>query len=205
VEDVHGLPAGALRCELQVELPEAVLAADGTATAVALVAAAEGRCDGLHYGTYDYSAALGIDPAEQRADHPAAEHAKAVLQVAAARTGVRLVDGSSNVLPIGDAAAVLAAWRTQARVVRRALTWGIAQGWDLHPAQLPCRYLVTFGHLRAGVPAARDRLAAYRARAASGVLEEPATERALLAFLTRALACGAIDPDEAPETARPQG
>jgi hypothetical protein len=111
------------------------------------------------------------------------------------------VDGSSNVLPVGDAAAVLAAWRVQARVVRRALTWGIAQGWDLHPAQLPCRYLVTLGHLRAGVPTARERLAAYRARAASGVLEEPATERALLAFLARALACGAIDRDDVPEAA----
>jgi citrate lyase beta subunit len=199
LEETHRLPAGALRCELQIELPAAVLGADGTATVVGLIAAADGRCDGLHYGTYDYSAALGIDPAEQRADHPAAEHAKAVLQVAAAGRGVRVVDGSSNVLPVGDAEAVLAAWRIQARVVRRALGWGIAQGWDLHPAQLPCRYLVTLGHLRAGAPVARARLAGVRARPDSGVLEEPATERALRGFLDRALACGALDRDELPE------
>jgi citrate lyase beta subunit len=199
LEETYGLRAGALRCELQVELPEAVLGADGTATVVALIAAADGRCDGLHYGTYDYSAALGIDPDEQRADHPAAEHAKAVLQVAAAGRGVRVVDGSSNVLPVGDVESVLAAWRIQARVVRRALRWGIAQGWDLHPAQLPCRYLVTLGHLRSGAPAARARLAACRSRAGSGFLDEPATERALLTFLERALACGALDRDEVPE------
>ena len=196
LENVHGLAAGALRCELQVELPEAVLGADGAAVAGRLIDVAAGRCDGLHYGTYDYSAALGIDPAEQRADHPAAEFAKAVLGVGAAPRGVRIVDGSSNVLPVGDVENVLAAWRIQARVVRRALVWGIAQGWDLHPAQLPCRYLVTLGHLRAGVPAAHARLDAYRARAASGVLDEPATERALLAFLDRALTCGAIDAEE---------
>lgn len=193
LEQAHALPAGALRIELQVELPAAVLARNGTATASALLDAAHGRCLGLHFGTYDYSAALGVDPAEQRADHPAAEHAKAVLQVASAGRGVRVVDGSSNVLPVGDPDAVLAAWRIQARVVRRALVWGIAQGWDLHPAQLPCRYLVTLGHLRAGAPAAQARLEAYQARAASGILDEPATETALRAFLARATHLGAID------------
>jgi citrate lyase beta subunit len=192
----HGLPAGALRLEVQIELPAAVLAADGTAPAVAFLDAAGGRCDGLHFGTYDYSAALGIDPAEQRADHPAAEHAKAVLQLAAAGRGARVVDGSSNVLPLGGA--VLDAWRIQARIVRRALVHGVSQGWDLHPAQLPCRYLVTLGHFRSGVPAARARLSAYRSRADAGFLDEPATEAALRGFLDRARLLGAIDPDEAP-------
>ena len=64
LESVHGLAGGAVRCELQVELPEAVLGTDGAAMAGRLIDAAAGRCDGLHYGTYDYSAALGIDPAE---------------------------------------------------------------------------------------------------------------------------------------------
>jgi citrate lyase beta subunit len=194
LESRHGLPAATLRLEVQIELPAAVLAADGTAPAVAFLDAAGGRCDGLHFGTYDYSAALGIDPAEQRADHPAAEHAKAVLQLAAAGRGVRVVDGSSNVLPVGDA--VLDAWRIQARIVRRALVLGISQGWDLHPGQLPCRYLVTLGHLRSGAPAAGARLTAYRSRAAGGFLDEPATEAALQGFLDRAVALGAVDPDE---------
>ena len=194
LESRHGLPAATLRVEVQIELPAAVLAADGTAPAVAFLDAAGGRCDGLHFGTYDYSAALGIDPAEQRADHPAAEHAKAVLQLAAAGRGVRVVDGSSNVLPVGDA--VLDAWRIQARIVRRALVLGINQGWDLHPGQLPCRYLVSLGHLRSGAPAAGARLTAYRSRAAGGFLDEPATEAALQGFLDRAVALGAVDPDE---------
>jgi citrate lyase beta subunit len=196
LEARHDLPAGTLRLEVQIELPAAVLAADGTAPCGGFIDAAGGRCDGLHFGTYDYTAALGIDPAEQRADHPAAEHAKAVLQLAAAERGVRVVDGSSNVLPVGDT--VLEGWRIQARIVRRALVLGITQGWDLHPAQLPCRYLVTLGHLRAGVPTACARLSAYRSRAAGGFLDEPATEAALRGFLDRALVLGAMDPGEAP-------
>ena len=43
-----------------------------------------------------------IAAAYQAMDHPVADHAKAVMQVAAAGTGVRLSDGSTNVLPVGD-------------------------------------------------------------------------------------------------------
>src|SRR3712207_7838075 len=49
-----------------------------------------------HYGTYDYSAALGITAGSQSLEHPAADHAKAVMQVAAAGTGVHLSDGSDR-------------------------------------------------------------------------------------------------------------
>ena len=66
-----------------------------------MVHAAGGRCTGLHYGTYDYSASLGIAAAYQSMEHPAADHAKAVMQVAAAGTGVHALDGSTNVLPVG--------------------------------------------------------------------------------------------------------
>ena len=71
---------------------------------------APGRVSGLHYGTYDYSAACGVSAAYQSMEHPAADHAKAVMQVAAAGTGVRVADGSTNVLPVGDGPAVRAAW-----------------------------------------------------------------------------------------------
>jgi citrate lyase beta subunit len=193
LEHTHGLPEGRLRFEVQVETPPAVLAADGTATVARLISAADGRLVGLHYGTYDYSAACGIGAAYQSLEHPAADHAKAVMQVAAAGTGVRLSDGSSNVLPVGDSARVHAAWALHARLVRRSLERGFYQGWDLHPAQLPTRYAATYGFFRDGTPAARDRLRAYLERRESGVLDEPATARALAGFLLRGLDCGAVD------------
>ena len=157
------------------------------------------RCVGLHYGTYDYSAACGIAAGYQSMEHPVADHAKAVMQVAAAGTGVRLSDGSTNRLPVGDRAAVQAAWRLHARLVRRSLERGFYQGWDLHPAQLPSRYAAVFAFYREGLPAAAARLRAYLERTGSEFLDEPATARALADFLVRAVDCGATDSGEVAE------
>ncbi|BBH63711.1 aldolase [Actinoplanes sp. OR16] len=193
IEALYGLSAGALTFEIQVELPSAVLAADGSATVARLLTAAGGRCTGLHYGTYDYSAAAGVAAAYQSMEHPAADYAKAVMQAAAAQTGVRLSDGSTNVLPVGSTADVHAAWELHHRLVRRSLERGYYQGWDLHPAQLPSRYAATYEFFRDGRDVAADRLNRYLHRQDSGIADEPATARALAGYLLRGLDCGALD------------
>ncbi|MEV4512112.1 hypothetical protein AB0K00_24475 [Dactylosporangium sp. NPDC049525] len=192
LEHAHGLEEGRLRFELQVETPQAVLGADGRSPLPQMILAAHGRLTGLHYGTYDYSTALGVAPAHQALDHPVADHAKSVMQVAAAGTGVHVADGSTNVLPVGDTAAVHAAWQLHARLVRRGLERGIYQGWDLHPAQLPTRYAATFSFYLDGLPEARRRLDNYLSRRDSGILDEPATARAIARFLLRGVHCGAL-------------
>jgi citrate lyase beta subunit len=181
---------GPLRFELQVETPRAV------ARMTEIVAAAGPRCAGLHYGTYDYSASLGIAAAHQSLDHPAADHAKAVMQVAAAPFGIPVVDGSSNVLPLGGPADVHAAWQLHRRLVHRSMVRGFYQGWDLHPAQLVSRYAAVFSFYREGLDAAGQRVRAYADRVAGGVLDEPATARALTGYLLRGLDCGALDEAE---------
>jgi citrate lyase beta subunit len=211
LEEAHGLEPGALVFEVQVETPQLILGPDGAATVARCVHAAhEGRLTGLHYGTYDYSAALGIAGQQQSLEHPVADHARAVMQVAAAGTGVRLCDGSSNVLPEGGRDQVIAAWTLHARLVRRSLERGFYQGWDMHPAQLASRYAATFGFFREGLPAAAARLRGYVERAATNgagragnekgraerILEEPATARALAGFLGRGLDCGAVTEPE---------
>jgi citrate lyase beta subunit len=223
LEESLGLTPGALVFEVQVETPQVILGPDGTAVIARCVHAAhEGRLTGLHYGTYDYSAALGIAAQQQSLEHPVADHARAVMQAAAAGTGVRLCDGSSNVLPEGGRDQVIEAWALHARLVRRSLDRGFYQGWDLHPAQLASRYAATFGFFREGLPAAAARLRGYvelrsaRARSGTGdatsgsgsgdgrsghnraerVLEEPATARALAGFLRRGLDCGAVTEPE---------
>ncbi|MEU8660987.1 DUF6986 family protein [Actinoplanes philippinensis] len=192
LERSYGLSAGVLTFEIQVELPSAVLAADGTATVARLITTAAGRCTGLHYGTYDYSAAAGVAAAYQSMEHPAADYAKAVMQAAAAQTGVRLSDGSTNVLPVGDTADVHAAWQLHRRLVRRSLERGYYQGWDLHPAQLATRYAATYEFFRDGRDAAVTRLRRYLDRQDSGIADEPATARALAGYLLRGLDCGAL-------------
>ena len=193
LEEAHGVETS---LELQIETPQAVLGPDGTATLARMVHAAGPRLIGLHYGTYDYSAALGIAAAHQSSDHPAADAAKQAMQVAVAGTGARAVDGSTNVLPVGSRDDVHAAWRLHAGLVRRALERGFYQGWDLHPAQLVTRYVATYAFFRAALPAAVARLAAYLDRVEGGVLDEPATARALAGVVLRGLDCGAVDESE---------
>jgi citrate lyase beta subunit len=201
IERAHGLPAGRLGFEIQVETPQSILGADGTVLVARMIHAAAGRCTSLHYGTYDYSASCGISAAYQSMEHPAADHAKAVMQVAAAGTGVHLSDGSTNVLPVGDTDAVRAAWRLHARLVRRSLERGYYQGWDLHPAQLPSRFAATYAFYRDGFPTAAARLHAYVHGGDSGYLDEPATATALAGFVLRGLECGALDEAEVGERA----
>jgi citrate lyase beta subunit len=198
LEQSHGLAPGQLVFEVQVEAPQLIVGADGTAIVARCVHAAEGRLSGLHYGTYDYSAALGIAAHLQSTEHPVADYARAVMQVATAGTGVRLSDGSSNVLPEGGRDEVLEAWQLHARLVRRSLERGFYQGWDLHPGHLASRYAATFCFFREGLPAAGARLRSYvdRAPGPGRVLEEPATARALAGFLCRGLDCGAFSEAE---------
>ena len=115
----------------------------------------------LHYGTYDYSASLGVSAEYQSMAHPAADYAKEVMQAAVAGTGVHLSDGSTNILPVGDPDAVLAAWRLHHQLVRRSLERAYYQGWDLHPAQLPTRFVANFAFYREGFARAAGRLTAY--------------------------------------------
>ncbi|WP_235022783.1 DUF6986 family protein [Amycolatopsis alkalitolerans] len=196
LEKAYGLAERALRFEVQIETSQSIVDADGMVAVARIIQAAQGRCSGLHYGTYDYSAGLGIAAAYQRMDHPAADFAKELMQVSAAGTGVRLSDGSTNRLPVGDA--VLEGWREHLRLVRRSLERGFYQGWDLHPHQLPTRFAATYAFFREGLPSAAARLRDYANEADSGVLDEPATAQALAAFLCRGLDCGALDEAEMP-------
>ncbi|WP_376773690.1 DUF6986 family protein [Lipingzhangella halophila] len=197
-----GLAAGRLGFELQIETPQSILAPDGTAAVARMIHAGAGRDGGpgrvtaLHYGTYDYSAACGVTAAFQSMAHPAADHAKAVMQVAAAGTGVWLSDGATNVLPVGSAEQVHAAWKLHAGLVRRSLEHAYYQGWDMHPHQLPTRYLATFGFFREAFAPAAERLKAYIDASGGGVLDEPATAQALASALVRGLRCGALDEGE---------
>jgi citrate lyase beta subunit len=194
LEEVHSLPAGRLRFEVQVETPQLILGPDGTSPVAQLPHAVPGRISALHYGTYDYSASLQISAEYQSMEHPAADHAKEVMQLAVAGTGIRLSDGSSNVLPVGDG--VQDAWRLHGRLVRRSLERGYYQGWDLHPAQLPSRFAATYAFYRQGLPAAAARLRNYVERTDGGVMDEPATARALAAFVLRGIQCGAAGAEE---------
>ncbi|MEO8505112.1 MAG: phosphoenolpyruvate kinase [Acidobacteriota bacterium] len=217
IEDAQGLRRGKIAVEVMIETTQSVIDSTGRCAVRGLVEAARGRCRGAHFGTYDYTAACDITAAHQHMAHPACDFAKHVMQVTLAGTGVWISDGATNVLPVvvsegplrvadreGQRASIHAAWRLHSEHVRRSLVQGFYQGWDLHPAQLVTRYATLYDFFLAGLDAASERLRNFVGKAAQATLvgevfDDAATGQGLLNYFLRALACGALSPDEAVE------
>ncbi|HEX2187428.1 MAG TPA: hypothetical protein VHG51_00960 [Longimicrobiaceae bacterium] len=207
-----GLPGGALRFELMVEVPQAVVASDGTVPLPRFLDAAGGRLAGAHLGVYDYTAGVGITAAHQGLRHPACDFARHVMQVAFAGTGVRLSDGSTATLPVPvheggppteaqrreNRQAVHRAWRMHFEDVRHSLAHGFYQGWDLHPAQLPTRFAAVFDFYLSGRDEAARRFRRVLGEAGGA---DPHVGQALLDYFRRGIACGALREDEVLEGA----
>jgi citrate lyase beta subunit len=202
LESALGLPVGILQFEVQIETTEAIVNHRGELGLRPIIEAAAGRLTGAHFGVFDYTAAIGLPPDEQRLDHPVCDFARHVVQVGLAGTGIRLSDGASNAVPRSDSAEdVSGTWATHAAHVRHSLRHGFYQGWDMHPAHLPSRYAVVYAFHLTDVEDVIARLRAWRehTQAQTGVLDEPATIKALTARLQRAVDCGALDPSEVPQ------
>lgn len=198
VDALDALGARDVAVEVMVESPLALR----PAALPALVAAARGRCAAVHFGAYDYLAACGV-AGDGSLDHPLCDHARHTMLVALAGTGVRLSDGATAVLPTAAARGeVHRAWRLHGANVARALAQGYAQGWDLHPAQLPARYGAVYDFFLRHAGAAGKRLRAFVERAAratrdGSVFDDAATAQGLVNFFLRAVDAGALTDDEA--------
>jgi len=218
LEQRCGFDAGSVRIELMIETTRAIIGDDGNCPLPDLVRAAGGRCAAAHFGAYDYTAACEITAASQRLHHEACVFARQMMHAALAGTGVRLVDGATNLLPVEphrshdptaltetqrreNEQAVHSAWRLGSDNIRRSLAGGFYQGWDLHPGQLPVRFAATYRFFLEGAAQASARLRQFIDRAAQatrlgGVFDDAATGQGLLNFFHRALDCGAIHQDQ---------
>jgi hypothetical protein len=200
-----------------VETPQIIIDGEGRCPLPAIILAGDGRITGAHFGTYDYTAGLGITAAQQKMQHPACDHAKHVMQVALAGTGVFLSDGSTAVLPAPSVRAegraltpeeqqqnrrgVHHAWRLHYDDVMHSLAGGFYQGWDLHPAQLVTRYAAVYRFFLEGLDAAGARLRNFVDKAAQATLlgdvfDDAATGQGLLNYFVRAINCGAVTEQE---------
>lgn len=214
-----GLTHGCIRIEPMIETPQSIIDRNGTCPLLAIVEAAQGRCNSVHFGVYDYTAAIGITAAYQAMRHPGCDFARAHMIVSLAGTGVHISDGATNILPVaphrGDNltrdqilrndAAVHGAWRMAFQDNLHSLQNGIYQGWDLHPAQFVPRYAAVYSFFLEGLEAASARLRAFVEKAAlaslfGDVFDDAATGQGLLNFFLRGIACGAITEAEALET-----
>ena len=201
-EASHGLADGSLRMELMVETPYSIFDEHGGVALPSLIREGNGRVVAAHFGTYDYTASLGITAAHQHMRHLACDFARGIMQVSLAGTDVWLSDGATNVLPVGkDRAVIHHAWRQHYDDIRHSLTNAFYQGWDLHPAQLVTRYAAVYAFFLESLDAASERLRNFIGKAAQATLvgevfDDAATGQGLLNFFLRALNCGAVREDE---------
>ena len=205
LEKAHALAKGSLKFEVMIETPESVFSRDGRIALPEFIARGDGRITAAHFGTYDYTASMGITAAHQHMLHPVCDFAKHVMQVSLSGTNLWLSDGATNIMPVGkDRAVIHAAWKMHADQVRHSLVGGFYQGWDLHPAQLVTRYAAVFAFFLEGLGPASDRLKNFVQKAAQATLvgdvfDDAATGQGLLNYFLRAMNCGAITGTEAVE------
>ncbi len=209
LEERFGLPAGILKLEIMVETPRMF-----TEILPFVLDLSRGRCGALHFGPYDFTASLDITTSHQRLDHPVCDLSRSLLQLSFAGTGVFLVDGPTNLIPVGphrpekhkqltnrqrmsNRQAVHDAWRLSFRNISRALEQGYYQGWDLHPAQLPVRYAATYAFFLTEMEQMALRLKTLLG-AGSGtsfrqsVFDDAATGRGMINFFQKGFHCGAL-------------
>ncbi len=217
LESSLGLPPIAL--EVMIESAGGLWSDQSGALRIpALVRAGKGRVVGVHFGTYDYSASVGIPAPYQKADHPACELARQLLVSACAPLNIVVSDGATHEMPIGphrakdgvdlsaDAIAenrlvVEGALRLHAANINRALRHGMPIGWDLHPTQLIARYAAAYAFYRRPLPEMTRRMRAYCDREAKAALtgsmfDDAASAAGVRLFFERGYLCGALSADD---------
>jgi citrate lyase beta subunit len=191
--------------EIMIETPQSIFVLPK------LVGAAGGRCVAAHFGAYDYMASLGITAANQDLHHTACEFARSMMLVSLAESGVWLVDGATNLLPIPPkdgtpqekSAVVQRAWKLHYDNIRHSLYSGFYQSWDLHPAQIPARLVAVQSFFLEGLSDASIRMRNFMAQAAQAtrvgsVFDDAATGRGLLNYFQKTVHCGAVPESEIP-------
>ena len=218
LERALGWRDGTVGVELMVETPRALLTADGTVALPGLVNAAGGRCAAVHLGAWDLTAAMGVGAAHQTLLHPYCDAARALMVLSLAGTGVRVVDGATNVMPVevhrgaeltgaqraDNRRAVVAALAVMTQHWQHATAMGLHQGWDLHPGQVMWRHALVIGRAATSFPATARRLRAFVAQAAQAVragavFDDAATGQGMLGDVLRAVDCGAVSEAAAVE------
>lgn len=212
------MPQGTIHIEIMIETTQALMSAQGHCNLPKLLQAAQGRCRGAHFGTYDYTACFDVTAAHQRMDHPACDFALNMMKIAYAQTGCWLSTGATSIMPVPihraqsgekltdkqieeNQAAVHNAWRLAFGHITHSLVLGYYQGWDLHPGQLSMRYAAAYYFFLAGIDQASTRLSNFLDKAAQATLvgdvfDDAATGQGLLNFFLRAYNAGAIGEDE---------
>lgn len=214
-EKKRKLAKNSIGLELMIETPDAIVDKKGRVAVRDLVEAAKGRCTSVHFGAYDYTAALGIAASHQDIRHPACDLARRMMQISLAGTGVRLSDSVTTAMPVPihkgekptefekgeNRRAVHAAWLRHFQNVTASIADGFYQSWDLHPNQIVARYAAVYAFFLLEKDAAAQRLSRFLERATQASMtgntfDDAASAQGLVNFFKRGANCGAFDIDE---------
>lgn len=214
-EKENALEKGAIKVEIMIETPEAIVNERGEINLKNLVEAGNGRVNSAHFGAYDYTASFGISGNHQHLRHEACNFARQMMQISLAPLGIRLSDSVTTDMPIAihkgenlseklliqNRRAVHSAWRKHFNNVTLSLIDGFYQSWDLHPAQMVARYAAVYSFFLDAKDEQARRLKGFiekstQAMTTGNVFDDAASANGLLNFFLRTLNCGAADEKE---------
>ncbi len=218
-----GLASGAVALDLMIELNTTLLYRGELAALRRFIDAGAGRVVAVAFGTYDYTACLGITAHYQSHVHPVADLARGLLQIAVAGTAIRLSDGATTVMPVPPHKAaqgrpltrdqerenervVHAAWKLHWDNIHHSFRNGYLEGWDLNPAQLPVRWAAMNHFYLSQLDDATERLRVFVEEATHATLtkgaqfDDLATAEGCKNFFKQGLACGALTEAEVKAT-----
>lgn len=215
IEKQRKLMKDSIGIELMIETPDAIFDRRGRVAIPGLIKAARGRCTSVHFGAYDYTAALGISASFQDIRHPACGFARSVMQAACAGSRVRIVDSVTTQMPVPvhrdetlteahrdeNKRLMHAGWLKHFQNVSASMADGLYQSWDLHPNQLVARYAAVYAFFLSEADAQAARLKTFLGKATQASLtgntfDDAATAQGIVNFFRRGLDCGAFDAEE---------
>ena len=216
IEKDRKLKKDSIGIELMIETPGAIFDKRGRVAVPGLIKAARGRCRSVHFGAYDYTAALGISSSFQDIRHPACGFARSVIQAACAGSEVRVIDSVTTLMPAPlhreealsesqraeNRKSVHAGWLRHFQNVSASMADGFYQSWDLHPNQLVARYAAVYAFFLSEIDPQAARLKTFLNRATQASLtgntfDDAASARGIVNFFKRGIDCGAISQTEA--------
>jgi citrate lyase beta subunit len=208
------LPDNYIKTELMIELPGALYSPSGAFILPELIKASGPRITGIHFGIYDFTSSIQIPAPSQSYTHAACDSVRFLMQCAGNLYPVAVSDGATSFLPLEiykvpvnkhekamNRDNVAKAWKLHFDNVLHSVHYGIFQGWDLHPSQIPARIAALQYYFLTNKIRTFDRLKRFVEQAAQatqkgGVFDDAATGQGLLNFVRRGYDCGALSEED---------
>ena len=197
LEAEFGLQRGEIKVELMVESPLALIDPMGSCPLPAFAEACKQRLLGVHIGAYDLTASLDVPGPFQDLSHPFCVLARGIMKLAFSGQPIELADGACHLIPVGDPDHVRTVWGQIYHHVTRSLSEGYYHGWDIHPAQIPPRYVALYSFFLDHQENATSRLknlleTSTKASRVGASFDDAASGSGLLNFFRKGFTSGAF-------------